>query len=97
MAKNITLMNNDGTEVLYPKGQLVGIDTSKLLATFGDTTFEYTATEDCFVCSKNVNVYINGVVVEETRDCYIVPLKKGQTFSTTNHSYSVTYIYGVKN
>lgn len=103
---NITLMNNDGTKALYPHGQIVCLDETKVLASgnlsqvFGGS---YTTTEDCFVlcqCAGHT-IIVDGVVVLPYFNTVggpqgIIPLKKGKTITSSSPVAVNIIAYGVK-
>ena len=59
---NMKVQLKDNGNNLFPNPNLVGIDTTNLIASFGDT-FTYTATKDCFAIFSGIrgSVKINGV------------------------------------
>lgn len=106
--KNITLQSADGVDNLFPKAQLVGIDTSNILAS-GSGTTTYIASEDCmFVTysatgdSSGGGTAINNIELIELSSINwgvkIIPLKKGQTIVVRNRgNITAKYVvYGLK-
>lgn len=88
--ENITLMNNDGTKILYPiaQKQFNSADTSKLLASYNlyTSTVTYTATEKCYasigltygsITLNGVTMYVqnSGATKEPVTD--VLPLDVG--------------------
>ena len=86
----------------------VFIDTDKILVSetqISSSGLSYSATEDCYVYlylwgGNSTTIKINNIEVSgnysSDKDVYLVPLKKGQTLTTTSGNANNTYtVYGV--
>ena len=87
----------------------VFIDTDNVIVnttTISASGLSYTATEDCFAYiylwgSQSTKIKIDGIEVganySTDKDVYLIPLKKGQTITTTAGNSNNTYqIYGIQ-
>ena len=95
--KKVTL--KDGNDILYPQSVLNGIDTTNLIASGVNVQSGsvYTATQDCYIATLVAygTMSINGVEVYYNNSRPILPLKKGQTFTTTKSGSITANVYGV--
>lgn len=95
--KKVTL--KDGNDILYPQSVLNGVDTTNLIASGVDVKSGsvYTATQDCYIITLAAygTVLIDGVEIYYNTARPLLPLKKGQQFTTTKSGSITANVYGI--